>query len=215
MIIAIAGASGLTGIACLQQLLQDERVSHVVSIGRRPLGIVHPKLTEIMLVGGKLETPVKADGFICCLGTTLRKAGSEAAFRAVDFELPLHLAEALSQEGCRKMAVISAMGANLKSLVFYNRVKGEMELALRKLPFDALHILRPSFIEGNRQESRPMEKLGLFLFRMIDPLLKGNMSHYRIIKAETLAAGLITAVMSSNHGQFVYLSEEIKNLVSH
>jgi uncharacterized protein YbjT (DUF2867 family) len=214
MTVAIAGATGLTGSHCLEQLLRNNRIEKVIAIGRRPSGVADPRLQEVILQNGKLPSPIITDAFICCLGTTLSKAGSRAAFRAVDFDLPLYLAEQLLAGGCGKMAFISAMSANAKSVFLYNRVKGELETALKKLGFAALHILRPSFIGGNRKEYRPVEKIALPIFHLFGPLLKGSWQHYRVIEAKTLAAGLIAAILRPEKGQFIYLSEEIKNLVS-
>lgn len=212
MIVAIAGASGLTGSLCLQMLLQNPEITKVIAIGRSPLQIIHPKLQQVMLHLGKLQEPVVADAFISCLGTTIKKAGSKTNFEAVDRVLPVHLAESLHQHGCGTAAVVSAMGANADSIFFYNKVKGKMESDFKQIGFASLHILRPSLIEGNRQENRPMEKFAQSVFRFINPLLRDRLKHYRSVPAATIARALVQCVTRPSTGQFTYLSATIEKV---
>ncbi|HMP92488.1 MAG TPA: hypothetical protein PKD90_06430 [Phnomibacter sp.] len=213
MKVAIAGASGLTGSACLPLLLKNPDISQVFEIGRTPSGLQHSKLQKVPLIQGKPAYLPAVHGFICCLGTTLRKAGSEEAFKQADLHLPIALAEGLFEQGCTRMAVISAMGANSRSLVFYNRVKGDLEATLTKMNWEALYILRPSFINGKRKEKRPFETLGKWLFKAANPLLTGSLANYRIIEAHTIAQALVQVMLHGQSGQHTYLSEDIKKLV--
>jgi uncharacterized protein YbjT (DUF2867 family) len=212
MKVAIAGASGLTGSLCLEALLQHPEVDQVVAIVRRPLQRMHPKLQQVLLSGGELKESIVADAFISCLGTTIRKAGSREAFEAVDRHLPVQIARQLQRHGCQVVAVVSAMGASAHSRFFYNRVKGAMEDDLQQTGFASLSILRPSIIDGQRQESRPAERMALALARAISPLMGGKLRHYRAIEARTIARALVTCIIQRRTGQFTYLSGDIETL---
>jgi uncharacterized protein YbjT (DUF2867 family) len=212
MKIAIAGATGLTGSECLKILLQIPVVEKVYAIGRRPTGIAHPKLEEVILVNNQLTIQLQADAFVCCLGTTMKKAGSREAFEAVDLHLPLHLAKVLHDNGCSNAAIVSAMGANNKSAIYYNRIKGLMEEGMKQTGFESLHLLRPSIIEGERLEKRSGEKLGLVVIKFLEPIMLGSWKNYRSIKASQIANGLAACILNNAKGQFTYLSESIKQL---
>lgn len=212
MTVAIAGASGLTGSHCLTLLLQQPEITGVIAIGRTALTVNHPKLKQVMLQNGMPEQPVSADAFICCLGSTMAKSGSRKAFEAADRHLVVNLARQLQQQGCTTVAVVSSMGASVKSAFFYNRVKGAMEEDLKKLGLKSLHVLRPSFIDGNRREYRPMEKLALYIFRLLHPLMGGKLRHIRSIHAETIARGLVHCVLHPQSGHFTYLSGDIEKM---
>ena len=210
MIVSIAGATGLTGNFCLHELLQNENISGVIAIGRKTTGIKNNKLKEVLLVDNKLSDVVNADAFICCLGTTIKKAGSKEAFKAVDLELPVYLSNKLNENGCNTIAVISAMGANPESSIFYNNVKGQMEEALKNINFNSLSILRPSIISGPRKEKRFGEKMGLIFMTIFNPLLFGSLKHYKSIKAKDIAKALVQCVINQKTGTTIYLSGEIK-----
>jgi uncharacterized protein YbjT (DUF2867 family) len=213
MKIAIAGATGLTGSLCLQELLKNERVFEIISIGRRNTGLLHPKLREVFLIDNKLSEEIQADAYICCLGTTIKKAGSKEAFKEIDLELPLYLAKELKKNGCKTAAVVSAMGAKSGSSIFYNSVKGEMENAMKEVGFESLSILRPSIIEGPRKEKRTGEKIGLAVMRFFNPILMGSLKHYKTIQASDIAKALVKSVTFKKVGNTIYLSGEIKDLV--
>lgn len=212
MKIAIAGATGLTGNLCLQQLLQNSEVSQVIAIGRRPTGVQNPKLKEVLLNGPEPAEPVVADAFICCLGTTIKKAGSKNAFQAIDLDLPLSLAHHLKQNGCTRAAIVSAMGADTCSAVFYSRTKGKMETRMQTIGFESLSFLRPSLIEGDRKEMRLGESVGSAVMKVLNPLLIGPLRHYQSIDADCIAKGLVKAIISKKAGVSVYLSDDIKKL---
>lgn len=214
MKVAIAGASGLTGSLTLQLLLEHPQVEQVIAIGRSPLQVMHPRLQQVLLQQQKLTTPVAADAFICCLGTTIKKAGSKKSFEAVDRELPVHLATQLRQQGCHTAAIVSAMGANSHSMIFYNRVKGLMEEDLQQAGFESLHILRPSLIDGERQEHRTMEKWAIGFARFTRPLMIGPLKTYRSIPASSIAKGLVHCITHAQPGIHVYPSLQIEELTS-
>lgn len=212
MIVAIAGATGLTGSLCLYELLQNENISGVIAIGRKTTGIKHFKLKEVLLVDNKISEIINANAFICCLGTTIKKAGSKEAFKAIDLELPVYLTKEFKINGCNTAAVVSAMGANPKSSIFYNNVKGQMEEALKNINFNSLSILRPSIISGPRKEKRFGEKMGLIFMTIFNPLLFGSLKHYKSIKAKDIAKALVQCVINQKTGTTIYLSGEIKEL---
>ena len=157
----IAGASGLTGGYLLNLLLESPEYSSVIAYVRKSSGLTHPKLKEIVVDWETLQEPVAAEDIFCCLGTTIKKAGSQEAFRRVDYNYPLQLAQLQYRGGSQQFLLVSAMGADAKSSIFYSRVKGELENALQSIGYKSLHIFRPSFIAGPRKESRTGEKIGL------------------------------------------------------
>ncbi|MBI5540458.1 MAG: NAD-dependent epimerase/dehydratase family protein [Bacteroidia bacterium] len=212
MIVAIAGATGLTGSFCLQELLQNENISSVIAIGRKQTGIKHDKLKEVLLDNNKLSDIIKADAFICCLGTTIKKARTKEAFKSIDLELPVYLADKLINNGCNTVAVISSMGANPNSSIFYNKVKGQMEEAMKNINIKSFSILRPSIISGPRKEKRFGEKMGLIFITIFNPLLFGSLKHYKSIKAKDIAKALVHCVINQKTGTTIYLSGEIKEL---
>ena len=150
----------------------------------------------------------------CCLGTTIKKAGSQTAFRRVDFEFVLAFAHAARIAGAKRFLVISSIGANSQSMVFYSRVKGEMENALREIGFEALHIFQPSLILGERQEQRPAERIGIAAFNMIGALMLGPMRKYQPIESEAIARAMVRAAFYKARGTSVYRSDAINTMAS-
>jgi len=203
----IAGASGLVGGECLQRLLASGTYSTVTVVTRRPLGplVQHPKLRAIVVDFERLDSvraDLRADHVFCALGTTIRKAGSQAKFRQVDFEYPRHLAELTLATGARHFSLVSALGASSKSGVFYSRVKGELEDALRAMGWPSLCLLRPSVIAGDRQESRPLERLS-------ETLLRFGPATYRPVGADRIAAAMIATARREPRGVTIVESREI------
>lgn len=204
MIVAIAGSTGLTGKMTLDLLLKTKEITQVISIGRRSVEIQHEKLKEVFLKDGKLPEPVRAEAFICCLGTTIKKAGSQEKFLDVDLRLPIHLAESLRERGCFRAAVVSAIGADSKSGVFYNRTKGEMEEQMKQQDFDSLTLLQPSVIDGPRKEFRLGERIGISVMGAVAPLLPGAWKKYKPTPAHLIAEHLVQAVIEGKPGVHVY-----------
>ena len=205
----IAGATGLTGHHLLNLLLADPRYARVHALVRTPSLPAAPKLKENVVDFGRLPALPNADDAYCCLGTTIGKAGSQAAFRLVDFDCVVNLARRAKRSGAQRFLVISTMGASAKSVVFYNRVKGEMEQALRSIGFAELHVFRPSLLVGTRAESRTGEKLGIAAFSIIAPLMLGPARKYRPIAAESLARAMVRAAWSGAKGSVLYRSDQI------
>jgi uncharacterized protein YbjT (DUF2867 family) len=208
--VALAGATGLVGRAILEGLLADRTVTAVHALGRRKLDVAHPKLTAHVVDFAALPPLPPVDEVYLALGTTIKVAGSQAAFRAVDFDANLAVARATLAAGARRAGLVSAMGADANSRIFYNRVKGELEDALGQLPFAGLVIARPSLLAGDRgalgQPERPLEKVSIVVTRFIRPLIPAN---YRPIAARDVARALLTRVPAAQ-GRVVLLSGELQ-----
>lgn len=203
----VAGASGLVGQHILRGLLADSGCAAVHSVGRRTLATHHPKLTQHQVDFAALpDLPAVTEAYIA-LGTTIRLAGSRTAFRAVDFDAVVATASAAYAAGATKLGVISAMGANAGSSIFYNRVKGEMEQALQTLGFAVLVLARPALLSGDRsaleQPERGGESAGLRAMRWFAPIVPRN---YRPVSAANVAAALLTEVHTRSRGVHVVLS---------
>ncbi len=203
----VAGASGLVGGECLRRLLASDAYTKVTVVTRRSLGsdAKHQKLREIVVDFAQLDrikAELRADHVFCALGTTIRKAGSQAKFRQVDFEYPRHLAELALRNGAKHFSLVSALGASSKSGVFYSRVKGELEDALRAMHWPSLCILRPSVIAGDRPESRPLERLSVALLRF-------GPATYRPVAAGKIAAAMIATAQRAPRGVTILESSEI------
>jgi uncharacterized protein YbjT (DUF2867 family) len=188
----VAGATGLVGKHILMGLLADSSVASVIAVGRRPPQLQHKKLSALIVDFASLPALPPVDEVYLALGTTIKAAGSQSAFRAVDFEANLAVAKAALEAGARRCALVSAMGASPNSKVFYSRVKGELEEALASMPFDALVIARPSLLIGDRQElgqpERTGERVGRVAAQLLGPLIP---RHYKPIDAGDVAAALL------------------------
>ncbi len=211
----IAGASGLTGGYTLDALLAAPDVSRVVAVTRRPLGREHPRLANRIVQFERLESQLKGtacDAALCCLGTTLRKAGSQQRFRAVDVDCVLAFARAAKAANASRFIVISSVGADPNSRNFYLRTKGEMEEELEGIGFESLDILQPSMLLAWRAEMRPLELLASTLMPFAAPLLRGRYAPYRGIAARTVAAAMLGALRSGRRGVQRYTYEGIQGL---
>lgn len=213
----LLGGSGLVGGFCLQALLEEPAYTGVVSLGRRELAIApHPKLLQKTVDFGKLaslELPPLDDVF-CALGTTIRKAGTQEAFRQVDYELPLAAADHALKFGAKQFLLVSSVGADPNSKNFYLRTKGELEVALRRLPFTGLHLFRPSLLMGKRQESRPGESMAMAAARILQFLCVGPLRKYHPISAEKVGQTMVRAAKSGRHGVFLWSYDEIQRLAN-
>ncbi len=199
----LAGASGLTGQQALDVLLDASDIGRVLAVSRRPLGREHAKLANRIVRFEALETQLKGascDAALCCLGTTLRRAGSQENFRAVDLGVVLAFARTAKAANARRFVVISSVGADPDSRNFYLRTKGEMERALEGVGFESLDILQPSLLLGARAEMRPLELLAMVTMPLINPLLGGKYQVYRAVPARTLAQAMLGATRSGRRG---------------
>jgi uncharacterized protein YbjT (DUF2867 family) len=211
----LAGASGLTGGLALDALLAAPDVSRVIAVTRRPLGREHPRLANRIVQFERLESQLKgsvADVALCCLGTTLRKAGSQQRFRAVDVDAVLIFARAAKAANARRFVVMSSVGADPRARNFYLRTKGDMEDELEGVGFESLDILQPSMLLAWRAEMRPLELVASALMPLIAPLLRGKYLPYRAIGARTVAAAMLGATRSGRRGVQRYTYEGIQAL---
>ncbi len=201
--VLLAGASGLSGGQTLDALLGAPDVSRVVAVSRRPLGRDHPRLANRIVQFERLESQlqgVTCDLAFCCLGTTLRQAGSQQRFRAVDLDCVLAFARAARAANAQRFVVISSVGADPQSRNFYLRTKGEMEEQLAAVGFASLDILQPSVLLAWRAEMRPLE-LGARLFMpLLNPLLMGRYVAWRGVAVSTVAAAMLGAMRSGRRG---------------
>lgn len=206
----LLGASGLTGRNVLQLLLNDSLYTQVTIYVRRPVKLSHPKLIQQVINYETLDTAVEANDVFCCLGTTIKKAGSQQAFRQVDLVYPLRVAALQLAAGSTQFNLISAVGASERSGVFYSRIKGEVEQALQRMGFPQLHIFRPSIIIGERDERRTGEKIALGLARVIAPLLIGPLRKYRPVTALAIARAMLHYAHAAEPGMHVITSDQIQ-----
>lgn len=207
----VAGATGLVGGHLLEELLSRAEWTKVVSLGRRGSGRRHERLEERVVDFAALGGPLPpARAAFCCLGTTLKKAGSRQAFRAVDLDAVVAFARAAREGGTERFYVVTATGADPRSLVFYNRVKGEAEEALKAVGFASLGIARPSLLLGDRAESRPGERVAVVLSRALRPLLAPLAA--RPIEARTVARALLAMAGNPEQGCRIYPNAELHRL---
>lgn len=211
----LLGATGLIGGHVLRLLLADDAYSRVVTLGRKPRARAHAKLSQHAVNFDKLDEHAalfQADDVFCCLGTTIKRAGSQEAFRRVDFTYVAESAKTARQQGAKQFLLVSSLGADARSSVFYSRVKGEVEAAVSELEFDGVQIFRPSLLLGERAAVRAGEKFaekiaGLFSFAFVGPLKK-----YRPIEARTVAAAMVSVAKQHPRGVNIYESDRIQSL---
>jgi uncharacterized protein YbjT (DUF2867 family) len=218
--VLLVGGTGLVGKACLKLLARDPRVAEIRSLVRRSsgaavTGVAHAnRVIEHVVDFDRLDTVhdsdeiFAVDAVICALGTTIRTAGSQAAFRKVDFEYPLRVGASGRRHGATRYALVSAVGASSHARTFYSRVKGEVEEGLLKLDYPAVTIVRPSFLMGERAESRPLETVAR-QFGMILPL------KWRSIRAEAVARALIDGALNdAKNGVTIIENDELQRRYS-
>ena len=213
----VVGATGLVGRALIGGLLAEPKVEQVTAIVRRPLDRKHPKLTEVRVDFDRLEEELRgrtATHAFCCLGTTIKKAGSQAAFYRVDHDYPLAFGRAALAAGVKKFLVVTALGADPRSSIFYNRVKGELEEHLAGLDLPELHALRPSLLMGEREERRPAEAIAMALAKPLGRLMIGPLARYRPIEGSEVARALLWLALDDHPRALVTMheSDEIPRL---
>ena len=212
------GASGLVGRQLTEFLLEDPAFSRVTLLVRRSMPIESRKLRQIEVDFEQLEEHAKRfrnQLVFICLGTTMKKAGSQEAFEKVDYHYPLQAAELAAREGARHVLVITALGSNPKSMMFYNRTKGRLEQSLSELNLPALTIFRPSLLSGPRTESRLGEEVGNLVGGVLGFAMAGPLKRYRPIEARTVARAMaIVAKEEGAAGKRVLESHEIQALVT-
>ncbi len=197
----LIGATGLVGGHCLQLLLSSPVYDRVIAVTRRPLKIRHDKLQVLEVSFDRLGdelADVRADHAFCCLGTTIRKAGTKAEFHKVDYGYAFEFAHRMQANGIHHFLLVSALGANPGSSVFYNRVKGMLEMDVRALGFPCFSIFQPSFLVGERAERRKGEALGIRLTSVIAPFLRGPLSSVHPVSGADVAAAMLAAAQQED-----------------
>lgn len=185
----VVGASGLIGKHLTHKLLASPYYNKVTIIVRKKIALEDTKLEQIVMDFDSLDSSkIVADDIFCCLGTTMKQAGSKEAFYKVDFTYPLNFAKAGLANGAKQFLVITAMGADERSWIYYNRVKGEIEKALSDLHYPTLIIFRPSMLAGEREHPRMGEKVGKLLMDFFAPLIPDN---YKVIVGEKVAQAMV------------------------
>lgn len=198
----VAGGSGLVGSELVQLLLADASFETVIAVGRRPLPLQHEKLRSVVVDfadPASFEGLAAPDAALCCLGTTIKKAGSPEAFRAIDHDAVVSFAKAARARGARVFLHVTALGADAGSRALYPRTKGEAEAAVAALGYDSVVAFRPSILDGERGESRPLERAGLVVGRLLAPLL----GKYRPTRARAVAAAMVASCKKPEPGAHV------------
>lgn len=202
----VAGATGLIGGQLLELLLADRYYDKVIAISRKPLELESSRLQNSVIDFAQLEsaaTDLKADDVYCCLGTTIKQAGSQNAFRKVDYEYPAQLARITKQNGARQYLLVSALGADPSSGIFYNRVKGETEVAIHEVGFESVHIMRPSLLMGPRKEHRSGEEAAKVFYKYLGFLIPAK---YKGIESIKVARAMIALAKQNKAGYFIHES---------
>ncbi|MFC7678872.1 NAD(P)H-binding protein [Paenibacillus sp. GCM10028914] len=215
----VAGATGLVGRELVKMLLNHPAYNRVVVLVRREIGLSHPKLEERHISFDRLEQEVEGEMFkdadvFCSLGTTIKQAGSQEAFRRVDHDYPLALGRVARQNGAASFIIVTAMGSSDRSKLFYNRVKGETERDLALLGLSRLVVLKPSLMFGDRAENRPGERAAIVIFRLIGALMIGPLARYRAIESRIVSQVMVLAARREGPSLEVLESEQISALAA-
>jgi uncharacterized protein YbjT (DUF2867 family) len=214
-VVLLAGASGFVGNLAVTSLLEAPDIARVYAVTRRPLGRENARLANRIVSFEQIESQLKGltcHAALCALGTTIRQAGSQAAFRQADIDAVLAFARAAKAAQAQRFVVVSSAGADPASKNFYLRTKGEMEEALQGVGFASLDILQPGLLLGWRGHIRPVDLLGAVLMPLVNPFLTGKREHFRAIPAHTVAAAMVGAIRSGRRGVQRYTFSGIQAL---
>lgn len=213
----LIGATGLIGHNLLIKLLANENYKGVLVISRKALNINHPKLKVLIINFDELAnyaSEINGDDVFCCLGTTIKQTPDLVSYRKIDYQYPLDVANIAFANGATAYHLVSSMGADVKSKLFYSRTKGEVERDLQKIPFLSIHIYRPSLLDGNRKEHRSAENIFIGLMRLINPILIGPLKKYRSIKIEKVADAMLIKGTANETGVHIYASDQIAEIAT-
>lgn len=211
----IFGASGLVGGHCLQALLQEEAYTKVISFGRKKMSITHDKLVQQLIDFEEMEAvekEIKGDDLFICLGTTRAKAGKDG-FIKVDFDYCFNAAKYAVMNGTNQLILVSSVGADKDSFFLYPKIKGQLEEAVKRLPFWAVHILQPSLLLGDRNEIRVGEQIATKVTSVINRFTDGLLGIYTPIEGETVGKAMVQLAQGIQGGVQVHTSAELINMV--
>lgn len=202
----VTGSTGLVGTHLIDQLISNHHFQKIYAVQRRKTERNHVKLKEVVTDLDKLESVdlPQIDVAFCCLGTTMKQAGSKEQFKLVDYTYVIHTAEKAKAQGASTFCLVSAMGAHANSSIFYNKVKGEVEEKLKSMNFETLHIFRPSMLVGDRKENRLGEKIGITVFKFLDPIMRGPLAKYRASDSEKVAHQMVEKGLNATPGLHVW-----------
>ncbi|HEX5113133.1 MAG TPA: NAD(P)H-binding protein [Saprospiraceae bacterium] len=209
------GASGLIGNFCLRRLLVHQAYDKVISIGRGPIKATHPKLIHYevdMSSPDNYKHLMRGDDLFIAMGTTMKKAGSKEAFYEVDHNLIFNIAKSGSLQGFNQLIFVSALGADSRSIVFYLKVKGELEDDVRRLPYWGIHIMRPSILLGHRDENRPAERIAGQLSRGLQLFSGSILGDIAPVNADDVAKAMVLSAQSLKQGIHIHHGSEIVKL---
>lgn len=209
----LAGASGAIGSSLLQQLLDSSDYSEVLVLVRKNLDVEHPKLKQLVLDFSKMgqhTAEITGDVVFCCLGTTKSQTPDQQEYRKIDYQYPLDLASITQGNGAESYHLVSSIGANKDSSVFYTRTKGEVERDLKLVPFKNIHIYQPSMLVADRGGKRAAEGIGKIIMQIVNPFLWGKLKKYRSIKVEVVAKAMLKNSLDDTRGIFVHESDQIQ-----
>lgn len=214
----VLGATGLVGSALTRDLL-DGNWDEVRVLVRRPLALEHPKLRQIQVDWDRLEQYSEQFAGVyavfCCLGTTIKQAGSQEQFERVDLEYPLAAAALAKEHNVKQFLAVSSMGASAKSRTFYSRIKGRTEEGLIAAGFHGLHLFRPSLLLGDRAEFRLGERAAAVLMKALDFAMIGKAAKFRAIPAATVARAMMNIALADTGGVHIYTNDVIHVIGKH
>ena len=212
----IAGSTGLIGSQLLKNLLESNQYDKIIALVRKEIPINSPKLKQVIVDFNKLQLIndyLKCDDVFCCLGTTIKKAGSQDEFYKVDFQYCLNLAIETHKNGASNFYLVTALGANSNSKVFYNSVKGKLENAIQNIGFNSCYIFRPSLLLGNRIEFRLGEKIMQMIMKLFSKLMEGSMKKYAAIESKQVAKAMYYLAITNNKtGTQIITNEQMLDL---
>ncbi|MEM6322021.1 MAG: oxidoreductase [Bacteroidota bacterium] len=211
----VFGGSGLVGSYCLKSLLKNDSYTKVLSFGRSLLPVKHEKLVQYIIDFDEMEADakkMKGDDVFICLGTTRAKAGKDG-FIKVDFDYCFHAAKFAAMNGANQLLLVSSVGADKDSFFLYPKVKGQLEEAVKRLPFWAIHILQPSLLLGNRNEVRIGEQIAAKISTTFSRFTDGLLGIYTPIQAETVGQAMVRLAQTIEGGVHTHTSAELIRMV--
>lgn len=211
----IIGSTGLIGSQLLKLLVNDSMYDTILRIVRQPSYSLPEKVIQVVADFDNLnliKNKLKGDDVFCCLGTTIKNAGSKEAFKKVDFDYCYQIAQLCFDMGAKNFFIVSALGADKNSTIFYNKVKGEMEEAISNIGYDSVYIFQPSLLLGNRKEFRLGEKIAQIIFKPLSIIMIGGLKKYAAIESIKVAKAMIYFSQNNQLGKHIISNEQMLNL---